>query len=85
MAIDTGGEWWTGADFRALWEDAEPRTVRCLCGHGVFEVGVGFSLRADREVRWVTVGERCVRCGVLGSCADWKIDYSPSRHLLDSA
>jgi hypothetical protein len=143
MAIDTSGEWWTGADSRALaeyirlytedeypaerivqalcscggshfrlradadegcarracstrgksafiadsgefWGEADPRAVRCPCGNGVFEVGVGFSLRAG-EVRWVTVGERCVRCGVLGSCADWKIDYNPSGHLLDMA
>ncbi|GAA0594714.1 hypothetical protein GCM10009546_66160 [Actinomadura livida] len=38
--------------------------------------------RPDDSVRWVSVGIRCVADGVLGSCADWKINYEPSRHLL---
>lgn len=65
------------------WEDAEPTTLECACGADVFEVVAGFSLRADGEVRWISVGIRCLGDGVLGCCADWKIDYSPSGHLLE--
>jgi hypothetical protein len=63
------------------WEDTEPAKMVCECGAEVFEVIVGFSLRADDEVRWVSIGTRCIADGALGCCADWKIDYSPSSHL----
>jgi hypothetical protein len=66
-------------------EDAEPDDVACPCGNKVFEVAVGFALRDNsRDVKWVYVGLRCIDDGVLGVCADWKIDESPSHHLLDS-
>jgi hypothetical protein len=70
-------------DSRDHWEDAEPVEMECACGADVFEVVVGFSLRAGDEVRWISVGIRCVADGVLGCCADWKIDYSPSGQLLE--
>jgi hypothetical protein len=63
-------------DSGEFWADARP--ARCICPEcagEAHEVGVGFSLRADGDVRWLTVGQRCVRCGVLGSFVDWKIDY----------
>lgn len=69
-------------DSEEYWSDAEPETVVCSCGADVFDVAVGFSFRPDGSVRWVSVGIRCVADGVLGCCADWKIDYDPSRHLL---
>ncbi len=69
-------------DSAEYWDEAEPKKVRCPCKHDQFEVGVGFSFRDNDEVKWITVGERCMRCGVLGSAVDWKIDYEPSRHLL---
>ena len=47
-----------------------------------FGIGVAFSLRDDGDVRWITVGGRCVACGGLGAYTDWKIDYSPTNHLL---
>ncbi|MGP4024173.1 hypothetical protein [Actinomadura sp. 3N407] len=72
-------------DSADAWEDAEPHEIACSCTGEVFEVAVGFSLLASREVRWISVGVRCVADGVLGCCADWKIDYSPSRHLLELA
>ncbi|WP_220500131.1 hypothetical protein [Thermomonospora cellulosilytica] len=68
-----------------FWEDAEPEEVVCPCGADVFDVVVGFSLHADDEVRWVSVGVRCITDGVLGCCADWKINYGPSSHLLELA
>ena len=43
------------------------------------EIGVGFTERDGGEVRWITVGRRCARCGVLGSPVEWAIDYVPMR------
>ncbi|MFI5896109.1 alpha/beta fold hydrolase [Actinoplanes sp. NPDC051513] len=40
---------------------------------------------ADREVRWISIGLRCLTDGTLGVYADWKIDYTPTAHLLTSA
>ncbi|RAY15720.1 hypothetical protein DPM19_08030 [Actinomadura craniellae] len=74
-------------DSEDYWDDADPEVIECECGGEEFEVAVGFTMRtgADEtdEVRWVSVGVRCVRDGRLGYCADWKIDYSPSSDLLD--
>jgi hypothetical protein len=64
------------------WADAKPRLVKCPCGKAEYQVGVGFALRTDGNVRWITVGQRCVACGILGAAVDWKIDYAPTEHLL---
>ncbi|WP_216858070.1 hypothetical protein [Actinomadura verrucosospora] len=69
-------------DSAEYWSDAEPEAVVCPCGADVFDVAVGFSMRPDDSVRWISVGIRCVADGVLGRCADWKIDHESSRHLL---
>ncbi|MFD0901144.1 hypothetical protein [Actinomadura sediminis] len=70
-----------GADFL---EEAELGMCECPgCGGTEFEIGVGFSLHPDREVRWISVGLRCVTDGTVGVYADWKINYGPSAHLLD--
>src|SRR5215208_7161201 len=69
------------ADSADYWDDAEPADAQCPCGEETFELGVAFSLRDDGDVRWITVGARCIACGVLGAYADWKIDYSPTDHL----
>ncbi|MEU1403253.1 hypothetical protein ABZ471_12985 [Streptomyces sp. NPDC005728] len=50
-------------------------------GSGV-EAAIASSLGDDGSVRWVTVGLRCNRGGFCGVYADWKIDYSPTHHLL---
>ena len=73
------------ADSADYWEDAKPKRLKCGCGSDTFEIGVGFSMRDEREVRWVVIGARCLRCGTLGSPADWKVDYSPSAHLTSQA
>jgi hypothetical protein len=70
------------ADSADYWDDAEPGEVQCPCGQGAFELGVAFAQRHNSDVRWITVGVRCLVCGVLGSPVDWKIDYSPTDHLL---
>jgi hypothetical protein len=68
-------------DSAEYWAEAEPEELRCPCGADCYEVAVGFSHREDGSVKWITVGERCVRCGVLGASVDWKIDYAPTEHL----
>jgi hypothetical protein len=70
-------------DSEDYWDGAMPEEVRCRCGADLFEVAVAFSTRANGDVRWVSVGMRCTGDGVLGCCADWKIDYSPSADLLE--
>ena len=70
------------ADSAEVWVDAEPGSAECPCGGDEFEAAVAFSLTADGSVRWVTVGLRCLRDGALGVYADWKIDYTPTDHLL---
>ena len=42
-------------------------------------------LTDNLPVRWLYIGCRCTACGILGCYADWKVAYSPSRHLLDLA
>lgn len=73
-------------DSGEYWDEAEPIPLSCVeCRGRQFEVGVAFSKRADGDIRWITIGERCVRCGVLGSFMDWKIDYGPTDHLPGQA
>lgn len=73
-------------DCEERWEEATPVRCRCLeCSCEVHELGVGFTLVKDSEIRHVFVGVRCVNCGVLGCFAQWKIDDTPSKHLLDLA
>jgi len=71
-------------DSQEYWEDSSPVEWKCLeCGSNTCNVGVGFSLYEDGEIRWLYVGERCVTCGVLGSTTQWKVAYTPSKQLLD--
>ena len=69
-------------DSAEFWEEASLTAVRCPCLRTLFELAVGFSFHEEGEVNWITVGTRCVGCGVLASPADWKVDYSPTAHLL---
>ena len=73
-------------DSGELASDADLESWHCIeCGSLVANVGVGFSLRdSQKDVRWLYLGVRCSSCGVLGCLADWKIDYSPSTHLLEA-
>lgn len=66
-------------------EDASPEECACPCGGEEFEVAVGYALRQDGDVRWVSIATRCIRDGTLGVYADWKIDYGPAGHLLEGA
>ncbi|RYE86195.1 MAG: hypothetical protein EOO75_16025 [Myxococcales bacterium] len=64
------------------WDDEDEDECACPCEGEVFEAAVGLARREDASIKWVSVGLRCVECGVLGVYADWKIDYSPSEHLV---
>jgi hypothetical protein len=64
-------------------EEADAGDAACPCGNETFEVAVGFAVRTGGHVRWVSIGARCVRDGVMGVYSDWKIDYSPTAHLFD--
>ncbi|XTZ18145.1 hypothetical protein ACQSSU_12620 [Micromonospora echinospora] len=66
-------------------DDAELAECACPCGAETFTVAVGYALTGDGEVRWVSVGLRCLADGTLGVYTDWKIDYAPTAHLLASA
>jgi len=68
-------------DSAEFWEDDEHDECACPCGGEVFEVAVGFAHRDDGSIKWVSIGLRCVACGILGVYADWKIDYEPCGHL----
>jgi hypothetical protein len=70
-------------DSGEFWDEADPKVWKCNCGSTTANVGVGFSLYDDGEIKWLFVGLRCVQCGMLGSVAGWKIGYSPSLHLMD--
>lgn len=50
-----------------FWEYADPGEARCPCGGQESETAVAFSLISGRSVRWVTVGLRCQKDGVVGS------------------
>ena len=71
-------------DSEEFYSEADPEEWCCVkCHTRDANVGVGFSLRESQEdIRWLYLGVRCASCGVLGCFADWKIDYSPSLHLL---
>ena len=71
------------ADSEDTWANSAPRWCKCPCGSDDFDVAVEFSLREGGDVRWVTVGNRCAECGILGSLADWHVDYGPSDHLVE--
>lgn len=73
------------ADSEEFWGETTPRTCTCLCKGRLFNIAVGFSLRESGEVRWVTVAQRCVQCGTLGSYVDWKIDSGDTNDLLTRA
>lgn len=69
-----------GAEY---WQEDAYDSCACPCGGEEFAVAVGFALFDDGEVRWVSVGLRCLADNTVGVYADTKIDYLPSRHLLE--
>jgi hypothetical protein len=64
-------------------EAAELEGAECLCEEREFEVTVGVSLyEGSEDVRWLYLGCRCVKCGLLGCYADWKNEYNGYQALL---
>jgi hypothetical protein len=80
-------------DSEEHWEDEDE--FGCPCGKSDhFRLSVAFShvdvvdrrgRNPRRLVKWIHVGGMCVRCGVVGLYADWKIDYAPTGHLYKLA
>jgi hypothetical protein len=71
-------------DSEEYWQEARPVEWTCIeCSSKIVNVGVGFSLYEDGEIRWLYVGERCTQCQNLGCVTQWKVAYSPSRQLLE--
>ena len=75
-------------DSAEYWDDADPKEWSCTeCGSQQCNLGVGFSLHeledGRRDVRWISIGQRCTNCGTLSSLVDWKVNYGPSDQLLD--
>jgi hypothetical protein len=70
-------------DSADYWDGDDYDTCACPCGGEEFAVAVGFALFDDGDIRWISVGLRCLKDNILGVYADVKIDYGPSRHLLD--
>jgi hypothetical protein len=66
-------------------DDAELELCACPCTGETFSASVGYAMTQDDEVRWISLGLRCLTDGVLGVYADWKIDYVPTAHLLPPA
>lgn len=74
------------ADSEEHFDDVESvEQARCTCGGDIFTAATGLAIGADDEVRWVSVGLRCVEDGVAGVYVDWKIDYAPTSHLFTNA
>ncbi|MEU8358699.1 hypothetical protein AB0C27_22070 [Nonomuraea sp. NPDC048882] len=77
-------------DAEEHWLTEEPEVeyfVECTCGEDRFETAVGFTFyndTPDSDVRWVSIAVRCTVDGLLGYCADYKIRYGPSHHLVDA-
>ncbi|WP_069166912.1 hypothetical protein [Nocardia altamirensis] len=69
------------ADSAEYWDDADHGECACPCGGMEFAVAVGYALRDNGDIRWISVGLRCIADGTLGVYADWKIDYSPALDL----
>jgi hypothetical protein len=70
------------ADSGDFWAEADPEPVRCSCRKNIFEIGVGFAFGGRDWVRWMSVGLRCTKCGILGSPFDWKADYDKSDPVI---
>ena len=70
------------ADSEENWEGIKPRKYKCVeCKSTSANVGTGFIYRDNGDVKWVYIGVRCSKCGILGSVTDWSIDYSPTSEV----
>jgi hypothetical protein len=75
-------------DSERYWEEAQAVHWRCVeCASETCNVGVGFSQYPDSTtaIKWIYVGVRCAKCGILGCFAGWKIAQDDVAHLFDQA
>ena len=56
------------------WSEASPRRLKCPSRHAEYELGLGLCIRDAEWIRWMSLGARCARCGILSSPLDWKSD-----------
>ena len=73
-------------DSEEYWEDCEPTKVKCsVCKNSQHNLAIGFVYRESEEigrsVKWIYIGSRCIKCGVLGSYGDWGINYAPTDEM----
>ena len=55
------------------WLPGEPAISRCDCGERDFNVAVGRSTRPTDRVRYLSMMQRCITCGSLGTFAAKKL------------
>ena len=62
-------------DSEEYWSECKPKAGICrLCKGAEYNVRVGFVRDEDGGVQWIYMGNRCTKCGALGSYVDWGID-----------
>lgn len=66
-------------DSEEYWDKCKPHKGKCtICKNKSYNVMVGFVRREDGNVKWIYIGNRCTKCGTLGSYGDWGINYEPT-------
>jgi hypothetical protein len=71
------------ADSDEYLDAAELDECACPCGAEAFELTVGVSLyEGTNDVRWLYVGARCAKCGLIGCYGDWKNEFIDFTALL---
>ena len=70
-------------DCEEVWDEANPKLRKCSIGKKskAYNVRVGFVRRENGSVKWVYIGNRCTKCGTLGSYLDWKVNYEPTEEM----
>ena len=69
-------------DSSKYWDDCSPTKAKCPeCKKNQYNLGIGFVYRENGDVKWIYIGNRCTNCGLLGSYADWKINYGPTNEM----
>lgn len=71
------------ADSAEYLAEATLEECGCPCGGVSFEMSIGVALYAESlDVRWLYLGLRCVRCGLVACYGDWKNEYIGYKDLL---
>ena len=66
-------------------DDPDVALESCCCRYDgqLFEITIGVHLyRESDDVRWVSLGQRCVSCGLAGCYGDWKNESESYREFL---